>query len=137
MVADSTRTFTTRGVSVPTRRTIPSLSTRRSLACRGKGISPTSSKKTVPPSADSMSPGFADTAPENALPRGHRHAAHAGAVGTPEVLKLRVFAQVQARVPARDRAVVDAVVALLAPPDDDLAPRGQREQQGPAGGHDP
>ena len=50
----------------PTRVTLRVSSTRRSFACTARDSSPSSSRKTVPPWADSKMPAFAASAPENA-----------------------------------------------------------------------
>src|SRR2546422_386543 len=50
----------------PTGRPSLSSRTRSSLTCNGSGSSPISSRKTLPPSASSISPGLLDTAPVNA-----------------------------------------------------------------------
>jgi hypothetical protein len=64
-VADTKRTSTSCGVSAPTRSTFRSSITRRSLAWIDTGISPTSSRNSVPPSAVSSRPGLALMAPVN------------------------------------------------------------------------
>jgi hypothetical protein len=55
-VAHTRRTSTRRTAVSPTRRSSPHSSTRSSAACMGVGISATSSRKSVPPCAASMSP---------------------------------------------------------------------------------
>ena len=53
-------------VSLPSRRTTPSCSTRSNLACRGIVISVSSSKKSVLPLATSSNPALSRSAPVNA-----------------------------------------------------------------------
>ena len=64
-MAATKRTSIGSGLSAPTRRTLRSSMTRRSLTCVVIGMSPTSSRKTVPPLADSSRPALADCAPVN------------------------------------------------------------------------
>ena len=61
-----TRTRTLRVTTSPTGLISPVCSTRRSLACISSGMSPTSSRKMVPPSARSKRPGLSATAPVKA-----------------------------------------------------------------------
>ena len=60
------RTSTGMSTVPPTRRKVCSWSTRSSLTCMPAGISPISSRKSVPPLAASKSPSLRRTAPENA-----------------------------------------------------------------------
>ena len=53
-------------VVAPSGKTSFAWSTRRSLACASSGMSPISSRKSVPPSASLMRPGLSRSAPENA-----------------------------------------------------------------------
>ena len=66
LVAHSTRTSTSISVLPPSRRSRPSSSTRSSLACSSMGISPISSRKSVPPWASSKTPGRRWSAPVKA-----------------------------------------------------------------------
>src|SRR5690606_38802289 len=65
-VAETRRTSTSRDFVSPSRRTSPSCSTRRSLTCSVAGISPISSRKSVPPDATSKRPGLSRSAPVKA-----------------------------------------------------------------------
>jgi hypothetical protein len=65
-VAATMRTSTRRSCVAPTGRISPSCSTRSSLLWRDSGISVTSSRNSVPPSAISKSPFFSSCAPVNA-----------------------------------------------------------------------
>ena len=65
-VAATKRTSTVRLSFSPTRRTSPDSSARSSFACRPFDSVPISSRKSVPPSACSMSPARAPAAPVNA-----------------------------------------------------------------------
>ena len=56
LVAQTSRKALLRQVLLPTRLNVPSWMTRSSSACRGTGSSPTSSRKSVPPSASSKAP---------------------------------------------------------------------------------
>ena len=68
LVAATTRTSTLIGASPPTRSNSRSCSTRSSLTCIAGGMSPTSSRKSVPPSASSKRPSLLlDRAGERAL----------------------------------------------------------------------
>src|ERR1700741_2406214 len=58
--------LTLMGLSPPTRSTSPSSRTRRSLACMATGMSPISSRKSVPPSACSNLPTWRPAAPVKA-----------------------------------------------------------------------
>lgn len=66
LVAEIMRTSHFMGFVSPTLTNSPLSSTRRSLACRGVGISPISSRKSVPPSASSKKPFLSFTAPVKA-----------------------------------------------------------------------
>ena len=66
LVADTNLTFMARDRSAPTGRTSRASMTRSSLACMVSGISPISSRNTVPPLADSSRPILAPTAPVKA-----------------------------------------------------------------------
>ena len=66
LVAAITRRSTACSRSSPTRRTCFSCSTRSSLTCTRGGNSPTSSRNSVPPSADSINPTRSLSAPVNA-----------------------------------------------------------------------
>ena len=65
-VAAMTRTSTGTAVLAPTRRTVRVSIARRSFGCSAIGISPISSRKSVPPFASSKTPLRFDTAPVNA-----------------------------------------------------------------------
>src|SRR5471030_853345 len=67
LVAATTRTLTRRVYVLPSLSNSCSCSTRSSFACNSSGISPISSKKSVPPSAASKRPNFCATAPVKAL----------------------------------------------------------------------
>ncbi len=64
-MAAITRTRTFRVTTSPTGFTSPACSTRRSLPCISSGMSPTSSRKMVAPSAFSKSPTLSAIAPVN------------------------------------------------------------------------
>ena len=64
-VADTTRTSTFRELLAPTRRISSSCNTRKSFTCKAGGISPISSRKSVPPSASSKSPVLSSEASVN------------------------------------------------------------------------
>ncbi len=66
LVAATNRTSISFGFTEPTRVTLRSSSTRRSFTCVAGPSSPTSSRNTVPPCADSRRPALACTAPVNA-----------------------------------------------------------------------
>ena len=64
-MAAITRTSTLRAVSDPTRCTSWFCNTRRSLACVASGMSPISSRNSVPPWACSNNPALSFVAPVN------------------------------------------------------------------------
>jgi DNA-binding response OmpR family regulator len=66
LVAAMTRTSTLISVGAADRRISRSCSTRSSLTCSSSGISPISSRNSVPPSASSNRPGLSRSAPVNA-----------------------------------------------------------------------
>ena len=65
-LAEIKRTSTMRGLRAPTGWISPLSNTRKRVTCTSVGISPTSSKKSVPPSAWAKKPGWSKSAPVKA-----------------------------------------------------------------------